>query len=218
MSKNHSSELHRAALVELLNLPDINFGSVTDDERRAPAFALAKRFLDRYGELRLPADPLSQDEAKRFEQARRSKPGEAKASLWAEAELFSYAKRFRQVWTDAERKRFRAAESTLNEILKGSDPIAPDRSGFTTNMEVGAIQAEPTTLLQQLALEFLYSRKSLRRCPECRDFFFVANPSVRRKYCKNALRDCAHTKKNRSQKLLMRRKRAPNAKRTDRKN
>src|SRR6266542_330894 len=193
----HEREAARKALVELLNLPNINFRKVDDDKRRAPAFALAQRFVETNGPLR-GGDPL-----------------------WAEAETFEYAQRLRQVWVDAEESRFRAAEATLNEIFKASDPLQKETSGFTADIQAKTIRTEPTTLLHRLALELLYSRKSLRRCRECRDFFFVKNPSVRRQYCQNPLRDCFRSHRNRYSKQGMRtlrdkRKGQANAKRSNR--
>src|SRR5437764_473515 len=112
MEKNHSSHgTARKALVELLNLPSIKFRG-DDDKRRAPAFALAQRFIETYGPLRNVSD-----------------------RLFAEAELFEYANRFRQIWTNAERREFRGAESALNEIFQSSDPFQKQRSGFTVVMQ-----------------------------------------------------------------------------------
>ena len=217
----------RKALIDLLNLPDLHFvargqeGEITiqkidalgafelikqdDDPRRTAAFALAQRFIESYGQLRPAADPL-----------------------FAEGELFEYARLLRQVWTDAKKNEFRAAESTLKNIFAAGDPIKHEGQAFTADLDVkaGEIAFAPATLLQTVGLEMLHSRRALKRCPICKDFFFPSKGN-RRKYCENKFRDCQHEGRNRRAVKNTRNWRAreaekgkdnANAKRSDRKN
>ncbi len=148
----HEREAARKALVELLNLPNINFRKVDDDKRRAPAFALAQRFVETNGPLR-GGDPL-----------------------WAEAETFEYAQRLRQVWVDAEESRFRAAEATLNEIFKASDPLQKETFG---HLEFGA-----DNFPGQIVLAILENWTDMAVCvnPDCPERYFLAKRSTQR-YC-----------------------------------
>jgi len=233
----------RDALVKLLNLPDVEFykkpfvieeggiSAALDDRRAADAFVAARGFIEKYGPLRpkkprpvwakvdQPArtdgqvDPATWHIA-RYPPVKGDKDFDNPDSLWAEAEVFEYARRFREVWKNAEKKNFKAAEATLNEIFKAGDPIKGEGPVFAADIQASTIRREPRTLLHKLALELLQSRRAVARCLVCKDFFIKAG---HQKYCRNPLRDCAHEGRKNKQSRLMR-KRRDNAKRDDRKN
>jgi hypothetical protein len=148
-----------------------------DDQRRAPAFSLAQRFVEKYGRLRPQVDPL-----------------------YAEYEVLEFAKRLRQVWAYTEKHQFRTAESILLEILRAGNPVTNEGQAFLPELsaESGNISFKPATRLHSLAVELLQSRRALKRCPVCKSFFFPSKGN-RRKYCENPLRDCQHEARNRKQ-------------------
>src|SRR5262245_17324400 len=118
-SHDPERETAQAALFELVNLPRLKFDlSRPDDDIRQPeligaAFRRAGKFIERYGHLRPKSEPTwitsdkpaaaldlprtdGQIDESRWRIA--SYPSGTSDSLWAEIEVFEYARRFREIW------------------------------------------------------------------------------------------------------------------------
>lgn len=181
----------RDALIELLNLPNLDFKTAKDDPRGAPAFVLAEKFIRNHGPLRPVENKLSTVKMKQLCR----QPDDDSASWepldpgWlAQAELFEYGRRLRDVWTATKAKQFTVADAELTAILIAGDPIEGKSPAFTADIEERTVRREAKSLLQRLALELLYSHRTLQRCAVCKDFFVKSHN--KQKTCRSQLRNC----------------------------
>jgi hypothetical protein len=191
----------RSALVALANVPS---GAQGIDE--------AERFVKAYKPLR----DRPQDDPREQEPL----DGVGLPPLKV-LEVVEYARRFRSVWDAAIRGRgISAANAALNEILKAGDPIKGEGPAITADLAAGKLTHAPKSYLQQLALELIFSKKSLARCVACKRYFI--KEFSRDKTC--SLR-CSQEHHNERQVMNTRNwrqrqeeKENDNAKRSDRKN
>jgi hypothetical protein len=142
----------RSALVALANVPSAGQGIIE-----------AERFLKMYKPLRERAqpDPKEQEPI----------DGVGLPPLRV-LEVVEYARRIRSVWDAAVRGRgISAANAALNEILKAGDPVKGEGPAITADLAAGKLTHAPKSHLQQLALELIYSTKSLARCARCQRYF-----------------------------------------------
>jgi hypothetical protein len=131
---------------------------------------------------------------------------------WAEAEAIEYARRLRDVWKAGMNGReIGAANATLNDIFKAGDPIKGEGPALSADLAEARVAPAPKSLLHELALELLHSKRSLSRCDACGRYFI--KEFSRDKTCSIG---CAQQHRNEYQSQLMAERRKGNAKRSDR--
>ncbi len=112
-------------------------------------------------------------------------------------EVLEYARRFRTAWWAKTESDIQQVNSMLDDLFS-SDPFSRPIVG--ADFGAGKWEPRPNTLLGQLAVTMMRSRKMLHRCerPECQRYF--VKEFSRDRYCKTGARPtCGEVMRERSQ-------------------
>ena len=123
--------------------------------------AAAQDFLKRYGPLRShPKNPDLEQE-----------------------EIPEFARRFRDAWNAKTEFDIQAVNRYLEEIFQAGDPEKAQGPVVRAKFETGQWEPVSRTLLDELAIELMQSRKMLHLCerPECGNYFVKEHS--RDRYC-----------------------------------